>query len=482
MTVRSRLLLTLGGIILLMVIPAAYSVTQLQRLEEIAIDLEVDHAGDILSVGQLRRSFAELDRLLRSHVASPDEAFREPIRSEIVFLRNHLELLSQSLGEEVTRPVRAIADSVEAATRVLDELLLTGQRDEATNYFEQVKPLTENGRRALNGIADVIDDRGQNQVAHAQEVSASASRTTTLATLVALLLTLGLGLWTVDTLSRPLRRLNDATRQVAEGEFTAPPHLPYDREDEIGNLSRSFGAMTDRLAELDRLKAEFVSLASHELKTPINVIAGYAELLEEGLYGDLEDKQREVLGLVQEQTRALTRLVNQLLDLSRFEAGGLPIEPRPVDVRALLSEVEGAFRALADQKQIDFAVEGEPTLPDEVVLDHDRIRHEVLGNLLSNAFKFTPSGGRVRVMATAVDGSVHIRVSDSGTGIPEDQLEHIFEKYYQVGEDAKSKGSGLGLAIAKHVVEAHGGTIRAKSDVGEGTTFDIDLPGKGPPA
>ncbi|HUG39352.1 MAG TPA: HAMP domain-containing sensor histidine kinase [Longimicrobiales bacterium] len=476
MTVRSRLLLTLGGIILLMVVPAAYGVSRLQLLESLAVELEVDHANNILSLGQIRSSLAELDRLQRSHVASPDEVFREGMHREMVLMRNHMELIGRSLGDPAIAGLRAVVDSLDTGTLRLEQLLAEGRRQEATEYFERVKPLADSGRLALNRVGDIIDDRGRRAVAHAQQVSASAARTTTFTALIALLLTVGLGLWTVDALSRPLRRLSEATARVAEGEFSAPQHLPYEREDEIGHLSRSFGAMTNRLAELDRLKAEFVSLASHELKTPINVIAGYAELLEEGLYGELHEKQREVLALVQDQTRALTRLVNQLLDLSRFEAGGLRVEPRPVEVATLLGEVEGAFRALAQQKQIDFQIQTSEALPPEVVLDHDRIRHEVLGNLLSNAFKFTPTGGRIRVEASLLDGHVTFRVSDSGVGIPEDQLEHIFEKYYQVGDEAKSKGSGLGLAIAKHVMEAHGGTIRATSSVGEGTTFDIELP------
>ena len=482
MTVRWRLLLTLGGIILLMVIPAAYGVSQLQRLEELAVALETGHGGDVLALGQVRASLAELDRLQRSHVASPDGQFREGIRRELLLVRSQLELLTRSAGAEATAEIRGVIDSLQTASLRLDELLGSGRRDQATQYFERVKPMADSGRLALNRLGGLIDERGSRTVEEAREVSASARRTMTFTALIALLLTIGLGLWTVDALSRPLRRLSEATDAVAEGEFEAPRNLPYDRSDEIGHLSRAFGAMTDRLAELDRLKAEFVSLASHELKTPINVIAGYAELLEEGLYGDLEARQREVLGLIQEQTRALTRLVNQLLDLSRFEAGGLPIEPVPVDLRALLAQVEGAFRALAEQKQIDFRVETAPDLPREAMLDHDRIRHEVLGNLLSNAFKFTPSGGRIRVDAAAPDGKVTFRVSDSGVGIPEDQLEHIFEKYYQVGREAKAQGSGLGLAIAKHVVEAHGGTIRASSRMGEGTTFDIALPAAGPPA
>lgn len=481
MTVRARLLLTLGGIILLMVVPAAYGVSQLQRLENLAVDLEVDHAGDILALGHLRATLVELDRMQRSYVASPEEVFRAGMYRQLDLIRTQLNYLRGSLPEDAVADIAAVVDAIQRSTIRLDQLLSAGERQAATEFFDTVKPLADSARAAVRRTEDVINERGRDQVARAKEVSASAARTTSFATLIALLLTLGLGLWTVDALSRPLRRLSEATARVAEGEFSAPANLPYDREDEIGHLSRSFEAMTAKLAELDRLKAEFVSLASHELKTPINVIGGYTELLEEGLYGDLQHKQREVLGLVQEQTRALTRLVNQLLDLSRFEAGGLRLEPKPVDLHTLLSEVEGAFRALADQKQIDFVVDGTEGLPPDAVLDHDRIRHEVLGNLLSNAFKFTPSGGRIRVEAAGEDGRVSFRVTDSGVGIPEDQLEHIFEKYYQVGDEAKAQGSGLGLAIAKHVVEAHGGTIRATSRVGEGTAFDIVLPRGGPP-
>ncbi len=476
MTVRSRLLLTLAGIILLMLIPAIYGASQLQRLEELAVSLEMDHSDALASIGQIRASLAELDRYQRSHVADPDDRFRSGMQRELVFMANHLELLNRALGAEATAGIAAVRDSLDVATRRLVALLDAGQAQEATNYLEDVKPLPDSGRAELNRIEEGVDERGREAVEYAQQLSASASRTTTLAVLVALLLTLALGLWTVDALSRPLRRLSDATAAVAEGEFGAPENLPYQRPDEIGDLSRSFGAMTARLAELDRLKAEFVSLASHELKTPINVIAGYTELLEEGLYGDLDPRQRGVLALVQDQARSLTRLVNQLLDLSRFEAGGLRIEPEPMEIRTLLREVEGSFRALADQKQIDFQVEGREPLPDRAVLDHDRIRHEVFGNLLSNAFKFTSPGGRIRVEVAAAAARLNVRVTDSGVGIPKEQLDHIFEKYYQVGDDAKTQGSGLGLAIVKHVVEAHGGTVQASSEVGSGTTFEIDLP------
>jgi signal transduction histidine kinase len=480
-TVRWRLFLTLGGVILLMALPPIYATTQLQRLRILVDELEAVHTTDALALGHLRAALAELDRLQRSYVAAPDLGFRRGMHDQVILARTNVAILAESYGREAER-TRTLVDSLAQASGRLDDLMEAGLHQQATEYFEGVKPLLDSARASITPVAQALDRRGQQARGEAQAVSTAATRTTTLVVVIALLLTAALGLWTTDALSRPLSRLSAATRAVADGQFVAPPNLPYERDDEIGELSRSFGAMTERLAELDRLKAEFVSLASHELKTPINVIGGYTELLREGLYGELDERQAEILALVQEQTTVLTRLVNQLLDLSRFEAGGLPMEPKPTDVGLLLGEVERSFRALATQKQVEFEVVRGESLPSDVVIDPDRIRHEVLGNLLSNAFKFTSTGGTVRVRAWGENGTVNVEVSDTGVGIPQDQLNHIFEKYYQVGTEAKAKGSGLGLTIARHVVEAHGGRISVSSRPGEGTRFMIVLPSHTVPA
>ncbi|MEJ2502717.1 MAG: HAMP domain-containing sensor histidine kinase [Gemmatimonadota bacterium] len=476
MTVRVRLLLTLGGIILLLVIPAAYGVSQLQRLRDIAVELENVHADDILAVGQYRAALAELDRLLGIYVANESDEALSGVDRELSAARSNLQPLRPAYSDAVD-PTLAFLDSLDTARDRIEDLMRTDQFDSATNYFAgTVSPLLDSARLSVFPLRRAVDEQGRNRVAQARQVSSAAARTTLLAATIAVLLTAALGLWTTGALSRPLRRLSEATGAVARGEFSAPPDLPYDRDDEIGDLSRSFQSMTAQLAELDRLKAEFVSLASHELKTPINVIGGYAELLEEGLYGEVSERQREVLSLVRDQTRSLTLLVNQLLDLSRFESGGLRVEPREVELGGLLEQVEGSFRALATQKQIAFDVQRESSLPSRAILDPDRIRHEVLGNLLSNAFKFTGSGGTIRLRAWRESEFIRLTVTDDGVGIPQDQLEHVFEKYYQVEGEAKDMGSGLGLAIAKHVVDAHGGTISAASVVGQGTRFEIRLP------
>jgi len=249
------------------------------------------------------------------------------------------------------------------------------------------------------------------------------------------------------------------------------------RKDEFGRLSESYEAMANRLAQLDRLKAEFVSVASHELKTPINVILGYVELLEDGIYGKLQDQQREVCETIAAQARNLTRLVRRLLDVSRFEAGGGALECRQLNLGRFLDTLQSSFSVLAMQRSVQFQVNRAEGLPTEVRWDEDRMS-EVVGNLLSNAFKFTPRGGTVELSAEAQDHDIVIEVRDTGAGIPPEQLPRIFQKFYQADNQAKAsaKGTGLGLAIAKEIVEAHGGSITATSIAGQGATFRITMP------
>ena len=277
----------------------------------------------------------------------------------------------------------------------------------------------------------------------------------------------------------PTRKLGDALTRVADGSHAVLPDLPYDRKDEIGDLARSFRWMSERLQELDRMKAEFMSIATHELKTPINVISGYAELLDERLLGEITDKQEVAIASIREQTRTLAQLVNELLDLSRLEAGGLRLQIQPVPLRELFDSVERAFDVLCRQKAIDLTVDISPSVPDSILGDSSRLRDQVFGNLMSNAVKFTPEGGSIRLsVRRARDNFVVVEVADTGTGIPDDQRPHIFDKYYQVGEAARSTGAGLGLAIANEVVEAHGGRIEVDSAVGQGTTFRVWLPAR----
>jgi two-component system, OmpR family, sensor histidine kinase BaeS len=286
-----------------------------------------------------------------------------------------------------------------------------------------------------------------------------------------------ISLWLTRSISAPVEALERGMRAVSDGDLEHRLDLSTERRDEFGRLAASFQAMSRQLIELDKLKAEFVSVASHELKTPINVILGYLQLMQDGIYGPLSAKQSEVLSTVEAQGRTLARLAAHLLDVTRFEAGGGRIDPRPVQLAPVIHDLERAFHVLAVQRGVEFRVSLAPGLPSEVQWDVDRM-NEVMGNLLANAFKFTGEGGTVELIAAPNDDGVRIEVRDTGAGIPPTQLPHIFEKFYQADNQgaASTTGSGLGLAIAKEIVEAHRGELRCDSTFGEGTTFTLVMP------
>jgi signal transduction histidine kinase len=335
---------------------------------------------------------------------------------------------------------------------------------------------------ALEPVRRAIDNEGSERLRRATDLANISRNTTLIALALALGLTIVIGILMTRAMLRPIDELGRGMKIVAGGDFEPDVHIPAERADEIGDLARSFSTMTEQLTELDRLKAEFVSVASHEIKTPLSVIRGYVSLLADGIYGEVSDVQKKTLEAVSDQVDRLTRLVHRLLDISRFEAGGGRLELRRINVRDFLDELTGGFHVLAFQNGIDFSVNVAGDAPVNVEGDADRL-NEVLGNILSNAFKFTGHGGKIALDARRDGAGLAVEVRDSGVGIPSDKLPKIFEKFYQVDNSAqpRSAGSGLGLAIAKEIVEAHGGTITAESEAGKGTRFRVTVPER-PPA
>jgi signal transduction histidine kinase len=475
MKLRTRLIFTLVAIALVVAGPAIYAVSRLATLRDIASQMRTRHAEAFLTLGKLQTSLAELDRYEREYLIAGDRDQREAVESALATSRKNVnKLLEMGYSAEAAQTNRTLT-RLQGATMELFALMEAGRVQEASAYFEQVKPLLSS-IQDLDAIGNTIDERSREGISTASRVSDGAARTTLAALIVCLLIAIGVGLWNAAAVTTPIMQLRRSTARVAEGDFVMPENLPLDRQDELGDLSRSFNWMTQQLRTLDQMKAEFISIATHELKTPINVISGYAELIEEGIYGPPTARQREALDTIREQTRLLTNLVNQLLDVSRFEAGGLQLEMREVVLRDLLARVERSFSVLARRKSIDFSVTVDPSVPQAILADADRLGDQVLGNLLSNALKFTPEGGSIRIRVWTQQDGVHVEVQDSGVGVPADQLPYIFDKYFQVGQQARSTGAGLGLAIAREIVEAHGGWITAESQPGQGTSFVFVLP------
>ena len=478
MTLRLRLILTIGGVALLMVLPALYAAHRLRTLQDIATSVSTTHGAAFTALSGLQNAVGETARLQRSIVAVPDsaDAVRSQRDSALANARSSVSQLRSSGYSELATEASTALDRIESEIRYLDGLIARGARTEATDRIPQLTTLRARADSLLARVAAEIDTRSESDLQSAQLISTTALTTTLLALLACFSIAVLLGTWVTHTLIQPVTRLRRAMAAVSAGEFIVPGGLPYDRRDEIGDLSRSFRSMTRQLADLDRMKADFMSVATHELKTPINVVSGYAELIQEGVYGEISEKQQVALTSIQEQSRILTQLVNQLLDISRLEAGGLTLEIGELSLQELFERIHRTFEVLASKQGIELDVQLSDGAPERIPADGDRLRDQVLGNILGNALKFTPEGGRIAVRGWGEDDRFRIEVSDTGAGMPQEQLPHVFDKYYQIGEQARSKGAGLGLAIAHEVVQAHGGTISVTSQEGAGTTFRIDLP------
>jgi signal transduction histidine kinase len=242
--------------------------------------------------------------------------------------------------------------------------------------------------------------------------------------------------------------------------------------------ARLFHEIQDKSHQLEvasQHKSEFLANMSHELRTPLNAIIGFSEVLTDRMFGELNEKQEEYLKDIYASGTHLLSLINDILDLSKIEAGRMELELTDFHLPTALDNALPLVRERAGRRGIALHAEVDERL-DQIQADERKLRQVVL-NLLSNAIKFTPEGGRIEVRAVPVDGSLEVSVSDTGVGIaPEDQ-EAIFEEFRQVGTAAKKvEGTGLGLALSRKFVELHGGRIWVESRVGVGSTFTFTIP------
>jgi signal transduction histidine kinase len=274
-------------------------------------------------------------------------------------------------------------------------------------------------------------------------------------------------------MTQPIRDMAAAAKRLSRGDYGE--RVPVQSRDELGRLAETFNRMATELESLERLRRDLVANVSHELKTPISALRAHLENLLDGV----EEPNRETLQVMLEQSERLTRLVEELLDLSRLESGGVTLVLEPVRIGPLVRQV-GREMQVARGPSVAFQNEVSAELV-PVQADRERL-HQVLFNLLDNAFRFTPAGGSVSVSGVCVDGSCEVTVDDTGPGIPDEHLPFVFERFYRV-DRSRSRGdggTGIGLTIARSVVEAHGGRIWAERRREGGSSFHFVLPVRGP--
>lgn len=245
---------------------------------------------------------------------------------------------------------------------------------------------------------------------------------------------------------------------------------------EILLMNEALASANTQLQELDRMKDAFLSMVTHELRTPLTIISGITEMFEAGIYGELTIEQSEHLRQIALAAQRLRQLVNDLLDLSKMEAGMMRLRQETLDPHALCCAVVEQLATVAAQAGVILKNQTGYDLP-EINCDGQRVE-QVLTNLVSNAIKFTPSGGQVTISAEAAMENMRFTVTDTGRGIPPEALPRVFDKFFQVQSSTESgaKGTGLGLAIVKHLIELHGGEAGVESETGRGSRFYFTLP------
>jgi two-component system sensor histidine kinase GlrK len=349
------------------------------------------------------------------------------------------------------------------------------KQDYNIKWYEQQKERTSaEVLKELEMLEDYSWKDISNRLKMLGEAGGSARSLVIIMAISTIVLGMGISFLITGSINKPLTILMDKTGKVSEGIFKSD--LNISSPPEIKKVAEAFNLMCGKLKDLDKMKSDFFSTVSHELRMPLISIREGANLLSEDLGESTTEKQKRLLGIQLEESDRLIGLVNSLLELSKMEAGMMTYDFQRANVKPLIEKSINEISPLAEVKKISIETKMEGVLP-KVEMDTERIL-QVLRNLIGNAVKFTPDGGQVRVLARPVHQGVEVSVTDTGPGIPQENLTIIFNKFEQVSPagSSRTKGTGLGLAIVKHTIESHGGKVWAESKLGEGSRFIFVLP------
>jgi two-component system, NtrC family, sensor histidine kinase GlrK len=478
LTIFWRIMCAQVSLIVLLIVVSIYTLAQ---LHEVTLLTETILTTDSVTIDEEKR-------LLRILLAEIRNAEKLAVFQDQAFYKQFLEgnsAFEASVGRIATFTTNPQELDLLAQIQTLHAQYVASLGPEASSTPTASRDrgeISDGITAAVNELIRLREKEMAQKTASARDQSALAARVVTWLTVGGIVLAVLLAYRHACSVSRPLKRLAHELRLVGKGQFQR--YLAIQSPEEVGELSRAFNWMASRLAKLDELKEDFIAHISHELRTPLTAIREGTTLLWEEVPGPLTTSQREIINVMLSHSDRLYRFLSFALDLSKMEAGMMEYVRLPSDLSALLNRSVQMVQLTAQHKGIRLEVICPMSLP-LLSLDEARIQ-QVLDNLLNNAMKFTAAGGIVRVSATPrgknaqVDGErwVEVRVSDTGMGVPPEEVERIFNKFYQSPhhQSQGDRGTGLGLAIARHIVEAHGGRIWVESQLGKGSTFILLLP------
>ena len=280
------------------------------------------------------------------------------------------------------------------------------------------------------------------------------------------------GYFLTDKYFSPLKKLSDATKKIAEGDFTiAIDELKYNDDDtELNELIKNFNIMAVQLSKIETLRSDFIANVSHEFKTPLSTIQGYVALLEDEKL--TKEEQQNYLDIIFDATNKLTNLTSNILKISKLENQEVEINKTEYNISEQIREVIILLQASWEKKNIEFNLD----LPDCMIISDEELLQQVWMNVLSNAIKFSYENSKIDIILKSHSNYITLDFKDYGCGMDEETVIHIFEKFYQGDKSRSKEGNGLGLALSKKIVSICKGEIKAKSKINEGTTISVSLP------
>jgi len=482
-TVHTKLLVAFLGIVVMLVALGAVGLRVLQESNQRAESL-VNLQQKIAAYRQLQDNTTEQLYTVVSALLTTDQSTLDAMRRQLNQFAYDFDRAQFVAHDEIDLLNQIEADYAELIRVGTDiiELTRAGKLAEGRELQrKQAIPLADRLERYTNSLVN----KAEADMISSAEVSNQAyitSQTVVIGVaLVSIILALVLGYAISWSLVGPVKRMDARFKEIARGEFSGG--IEVANRDELGDLAENLNNMSEELGRLyreieatSRHKSEFLANMSHELRTPLNAIIGFSEVLAERMFGELNEKQAEYIQDIHESGQHLLSLINDILDLSKVEAGRMELELSKFDIGAALENAFTLVKERMVRHGVNLDVELAPDLGD-MVGDQRKFK-QILLNLLSNAVKFTNEGGRVKVEAARMSDRLEVTVSDTGIGISSEDQRVIFEEFRQVSSDhgKTSEGTGLGLTLTKKFVEMHGGKIWVDSKIGKGSTFGFSLP------
>jgi signal transduction histidine kinase len=465
MRLASKIFAASTLIILALVGIAGWSLRAVDRLVAAHREISSRSLPSLQLEAALRETVPRLRRLEASHLVLRDRAYGTLLTERVDHASADLERLGPLLESVVERQFHRQAVGALATYRQQLQmevaLLARGKTGRAAGLSDgPARVAVEQLERALALLTAATSSEVERAQAAVHALEARTWSTVLVTLTLGLLAAVGTVGFVALCTTRSVRRLSEATTRVANGT-----------RDEIGDLTRSFNVMAERLREVEELKQRFFSHITHELRNPLTAIGAASQLLHRRS-GVLDPKQRHWLELIDGGVARLLGLINQILDWNRLRAGAFPLERQPIVLDKVVASGLDLLRAQAEEHGL--RLEDQATGTDFGIIADEEAMTKVIVNLVGNAIKFTPPAGSIVVAVTDAGTHVELAVRDTGPGIAPADLGRIFEPYQQAHRGRK--GSGLGLAIVKELVEAHGGCVDVESRVGEGTSFTVRLP------